>query len=622
MGKRFIRIPLAYALQNGTERKTNGSIEYGYPVKGTYNDRKLEYEKHAELFFNIPADLYKYIIGVQRLNYRTEYELGIVIPNHCLEISRQIRYNKVIYYGKTSYETFEDVKDTIFLSSKCTAETRPGEIWDTIRFSYEADKLADEIPYPDDCIPLFFVQNENHRNDLQILEPDNFVLSFSVTASSFPNVTKTDWGEISTYYAYYTKLNNIEDIYLLIQIEDIEINVTPVYPVAVFVRKDRDTVVTWDVSNSAYRDTQYLYPTSSVVQITDDQGNTLTFSVPNGDKYKELTVSDISSLDIGKCTGKIIVTTNYGTVGEGNLFFELIGESSAPDITSVTQDSYPTVYWECGSQISWEMIIKSEGKIVYQTGMKAGNDKQFTIPELLPDGNYSIEMRALNEYGIYTIWSSYPLILNPPKPIAPTNVIVSSNTRFGITVDCDPLETAGKLLVVRRKDSKSKEEILGEYSEVFYDYTIPLNESYEYTIRHYSQGYADGKWVDGVVNASGVVIRDSENYNNIVHVWMSESNNNNYSYDDDRSDVLVYCVGRSYPVAEIGEWITSVRTFEGFVSDEDFQKLLKIKKESKNVVIQSNKEFMPCQMKLSDSGQYVENGRIVRFTMTRIDGDK
>ena len=212
--------------------------------------------------------------------------------------------------------------------------------------------------------------------------------------------------------------------------------------------------------------------------------------------------------------------------------------------------------------------------------------------------------------------------MNPTKPDAPEGIIVSARTDFGVSVSCSDMETTGKLLAVRRKDEDSEPVVLGEYNGTFVDYLIGLNDYHQYTIRNYVQGYADGEWIDGVVLASGVVIRNADDYSDFVKVWMSEDAISNYRINEERSDVLVQCIGRKFPVAERGEWITSTRSFNGFVTDKDFQKLVDMKLNSNHVLLQSNGEYFPCYMEFSDDGKYITDGRLLSFLMTRIDGDK
>ena len=370
---------------------------------------------------------------------------------------------------------------------------------------------------------------------------------------------------------------DITDLEVTFDLRDIDIIVSPVYPVDVYASNEHDLIVDWDFSNSVRRGLQYLYPVSAVVTITDSNGDSIQETVEDDTSQVTFDAADIEDLAIGECTVNIQVTSNYGTTGEGICVFELIGQSDAPVITDISQDSYPTIEWTSTGQISWEMIISDASGVVYKTGMVIGDDQSFTVPILLEDGGYSIELRYVNAYGLLTAWGSAFVDLQPTKPDAPTGIIVSARTDFGVSISCDEMVTTGKLLAVRRKDENSTPEVLGEYNGSFIDYLVGLNDYHQYTVRNYVEGYSDGEWFDGVVKAHGVVIRDADNYSNFVNVWMSEDRTIGFIYDDVRSDVLTQCVGRKYPVAEFGEWVTSERSFSGAVSEADYKKLTKMK---------------------------------------------
>lgn len=622
---RYINIPLAYAIQNNTETKTSGVARYGYPKTDEYVDRGKSQHQSLKLFFEIPEDLYKHVYGKVKGSSTSRYG-NIVFPENCINFSKEIFYVTTEYiYESGKIETEKKISEAE--SDRVLATREDSDFYAQPGFSFGGVATN---PYFNDEIPesakahYFEIKNE-YATSIQFFDSKYFVVNYEGQYPVVPTTTEREYTGYKIKDTYYTntyvEFSNIEDIYISLFIEDIDIYVQPNYPLDVYVRKDRNSVITWDVFNSANRSSDYLYPVESIITINDSYGHTANFTITGTDKYKDISVSDWNALSVGKCTGTIQVNTNYDRIGIAEFAFDLIGQSDAPDIISVTQNSYPTISWNCDNQISWELIIKQDNKIVYQTGMKAGSDKEYTLPKLLNNGNYSIEMRALNNYGIYTGWSSYSLILNPPAPESPNNVIVSANTKFGITVECEPIETEGKLLVVRRKSGEA-EEVIGEYTKDFLDCWVSLNEPYEYTIRHYLQGYADGDWIDGIVKANGVVIRDSNDYLNFVHVWMSDESDDTYRITEERSDALVQCVGRTYPVAEFGEWLTSIRTFSGYVSEEDFIKLLKIKDEGLSVLIQSDKEVMPCYMELSDAGKHVKGGRMIDFKMTRIDGER
>lgn len=588
--------------ETSRETKTSGKVKYGYErYTGSYpHYHATEVPSYTiELWFRIPSDAYKYWY-VERFFWYKEFGVGY-----------EDNYTQYYYY--VDYWTTEVLP-------------REGTIVTTGSMSYNA--------YNEDLFVTAYSKPSNHSigagrtNEIKLDESEinwiqangdeYIVITFFRPSSGFQQRDEK-------YFYWYTQLHEIDldTLNFGTTATPVLLNVAPVYPVNVYVRDDKDLIVDWEFSNNINRSATYLYQASNEVVITDKNGDSITEGI-SGSTESQVTfdAEDLDTLAVGKCTVVITVTSNYGTTGTATCEFELTGETNAPEITSVTQNSCPTITWTSENQIAWELQISNVDGIVYKTSMVAGDDTSFTVPQLLEDGGYSLEMRCMNEYGILTAWSSYFLDLEPTKPDAPENIVVSARADFGISINCDAMETTGKLLAVRRKDSDSEPEVLGEYNGSFVDYLVGLDDPYEYTIRNYEEGYADGEWIDGTLAYNGVVIRDAQDYSRFIHVWKSEDISLNYIHNDDRSDTLIQCVGRKFPVSELGEWLTTTRSFSGYVSDEDFKKLKKMKIESTHVLLQSKEEYFPCHMEFSDQGEYINDGRLVNFQMTRIDGDK
>ena len=625
MGSRILQIPLDHIRQDYQESSntyvTQGDVftdDFNNPYGGRHS---------YELYFEIPEDIYKYIIGYIRPVYGTSL---VALKTNKSSLKKYIsnKYDKfvwkpngsVIYTNTTTSppeETYDDEKKAYnYFSPMKFVEPSAwyqDESWGTLQNDYPGEVDPSETGM------LFQIPRADVLA-LQFSSDDYFVIQ----ANPYYQYSKFDL-DTNQYYTedIWTRFIewNIDSFVLEILLTDIDINVNPTYPVNVYARKDRDLTVAWETSNSDNRSEDYLWVTESTITITDSEDNTVTYTIEGSDSYHVFDTSDISDLIVGECTVHVETTTNYGWVGEATWTFDLTGETNAPEITSVTQNSYPTITWTASSQIAWELQISNSNGIVYKTGMVSDNARSFTVPQLLEDGQYSLEMRCTNTYGIITAWSSYFLELAPTKPDAPEGIIVSARNDFGISINCNDIETTGKLLAVRRKNSDSVPEVLGEYNGSFVDYLIGLDDPHEYTIRNYVEGYADGDWIDGVLAYSGVVIRDADNYSNFVHVWMSEDKTINYINDDDRSNILTQCVGRKFPISELGEWLTVERSFTGYVSKEGFKQLQKMKLNSTHVLLQSKEEYFPCYMQTADQGEY-NDGRIVTFKMTRIDGDK
>lgn len=596
-----IRFPFHHAVQHESGADDvviySGDLLAGYIRQANYNS--IDYNsKHYwfDLYYEIPSDTYKY-------TYTGYAKPSFVVTENIRRYFMDVYPNQgVINYSiEDADNSYNDYTFRSQNGQPMTTHLTPGVILTSPFYMNEYD---------------FTIMQSSESEYLDAIM--NTTWGFNPVEQTYDSDVWKRFRKISAFYTF----KDIENSYIEFNASPVDLIVSPVYPVNVYASNERDLIVDWDFSNIVNRSSTYLYADSAVVTITDSNEVSIQETVADDTSQVTFDTTDLEDLTVGQCTVSILVTSNYGTTGEATCVFALVGQSDAPEITDVSQDSYPTIEWTSTGQISWEMIISNALGVVYKTGMVLGDDQSFTVPILLEDGGYSIELRYVNAYGLISEWGSAFVDLQPTKPDAPTGIIVSARTDFGVSVSCDDMVTTGKLLAVRRKDENSTPEVLGEYNGLFVDYLVGLNDYHQYTIRNYVEGYADGDWIDGVVLARGVVIRDADNYLNFVNVWMSEDRTIGFIYDDARSDVLTQCVGRKYPVTEFGEWVTSERSFSGAVSEADFKKLTKMKLQSSHVILQSKEECFPCCLEFSDGGEYINEGRLVNFRLTRIDGDK
>ena len=621
----IVRIPLHHIEQDGVV-SANTYVEQGNFFTNNFNN-VINGNYSYKLFFQIPSDAYKYSLGFTREGYPQSKFFGYVVAKSDLVkhitnyYARETREDGTVrtYAETTEVTTYPESLTNPFYYLRPSHVDEPADAGFYENATYTT---ISPVPIDSDEIGLSWSVSEANVVKIQDTEEEYFVINVTPCIERYESDFDSGYiRKLEQIYTYYNKWDISSFEFLLLE-TDIDLYATPIFPVNVYASKDNALNVAWEFTNSINRSSEYLYPVESTVVITDHNGDSITKTISNSDTSLIFSTTDLDDLSVGECTVDLSIESNYGTFAETTWTFDLVGESDAPEITNVTQNSYPTITWTSDGQISWEMRITNAQGIVYSSGVVVGSETSFTVPKLLEDGDYSIEMRYVNSYGVFSAWGSYFLQLNPTKPDAPEGIIVSARTDFGVLISCSPIVTTGTLLAVRRKDENSEPVVLGEYNGSFIDYLIGLNDYHQYTIRNYVQGYADGEWLDGVVLASGVVIRNADNYSDFVNVWMSEDSVSNYRINEERSDVLVQCVGRKFPVAERGEWVTSTRRFNGFVSDEDFAKLVDMKLNSSHVLLQSDGEYFPCYMEFSDDGKYITNGRLLSFLMTRIDGDK
>lgn len=446
---------------------------------------------------------------------------------------------------------------------------------------------------------------EEYNND------ENSLIHATVSSPTGINYTKT--GSILNSGSF-TEIYNIEQSYLEIEYEPIGISIEGIYPINVNVRNDRKTTFTWDIGFEYERDDLEI----NKVEIEIEQGgNVQTFESLGKDANYTF---DANTFNAGETKYKLKAYSTYGTTSETTKYsFIFIGATNAPEVTEVTQNNYPTITWICDEQKAYELLVKNEFGVIYNSGVVVSEEKSLKLPIMLNDGSYFIEIRALNNFGYYTTWSSYSFVLNPPKPSAIENIIVSANNDFGVSVSCNA-ETNGTLFVVRRRNEFDYPVVVGEYKKGFVDYTIPLNTPHQYAVRNYVEGYADSEWLDAEIRTEGVVLRDSQDLSQYVHLWKNSEIFDVMS-NSTRSDVLINCVGRTYPVKEVGEWIAETKTFNSYVDKEDYRKVVDFNVKSHNIYYQANNEFIPCHIEIQDGGEYLGQGRFVSFKLTRIDGE-
>lgn len=614
----YIDFPLDHAVQitynaNGQETSrvnvTSGIVKTGYELKTGQNAvfDYLEVPHYKfELWFSIPSDVYKYT-SVDYAKFSNE--------SFDYETHDYYYWRSSNPYSSNAWTERSSGSESIYKMGSASSYFQPANL------SVQGAK-NETIEFAD--------------SDFQIIQSSDCDYLVMAVIGNTINYFSSEESGGTTYLSSGTSLYfyDITDLKLTFNFNDIGISIEPVYPVNVYARNDAALTVSWNWSNSVNRSKTYLDLVSSSITIIDSASHSVSYQITGNDTDHVFSVSDISPLSVGLCSVSLSITTNYGTSASTTWSFNLVGESTAPEITSVTAQAFPRIEWSVSSQTAFEIKISNELGVVYETGLIVdGISTYYIIPKMMNLGKYSIEMRCLNEYGIFTAWSSYYWNFNRTITIPSTNTSVSARSDFGIMIKNPSfLSYSLAIYAVRRKDENSAPEVLGlvDSSKTFVDYTIGLNDPYQYTLRYYDNrpafagggGYADADWIDGVLAYKGVVIRDVDDYSNFVHIWMSEEQTIQYLYDDDRSDTLVQCVGRKFYVSEVGEWQTSVRQFSGYVSDDDFEKLNKMKIKSRHVLMQAQKEFFPCHMAFSDRGEYTDKGRIVNFQMTRIDGDE
>lgn len=409
-------------------------------------------------------------------------------------------------------------------------------------------------------------------------------------------------------------IDNIEDFNFI----------TSIYPVNVNISKTANQIFSWDRSDSVPDDLSYSLPIQkhSVNYKVKGTDTVYTLTENDSNSYQEISANTFNT---DTYQYQIVDYTYYDLAVYSNWYeFNAIGTSDAPTINSVSDDNIPTVSWTDSNQAAFEVRIKNTDQtIVYYSGMIAGNDQSYQITEMLDNGTYIVEVRELNTYGFYSDWGSLEFTINPATVSAPTDIFATVNNQYGVEISGTPAVGAQATYVIRRKVGETDFTIIGIYTGGIYtDYTAEGNVFYEYSLRNYNVGYADGELVPLQVKVKEVVIQDGRDLTNYLDLSLSDEIDFNSRWIEEKDRTLYNCLGRIYPVKEPGEWVNSSRTFTAFVNESDRSKLHDLNLNAPKVYYKADKEYFACDMTIEDEGPYVGGGRLVTFTLTRIADDE
>lgn len=424
-----------------------------------------------------------------------------------------------------------------------------------------------------------------------------------------------------TIYSYSPSLETTDESFVL---------ATPTFPVDVNIKNTINHIFTWE------RSYKYIYMPSADWERFNVPilSHKIQYRKKGTSGWTTLTVIDSNSyqnvpadtFDVDHYEYQILDYTYYDLLASTSELteFNAIGQDAAPTISGVTNNSIPTVSWTDSNQAAFEIRIKdAEQNIVYTSGLIVGDNQSYQITKMLPNGTYIVEVRELNIYGIYSDWGSAQFVLNPSSVSAPTDIFVSVNNKFGVEISGTPVGSAQKTYVVRRVAGTDDIEIVGIYTGgIFTDYTAKGNTYYEYSLRNYNVAYADGAFIPVEVKVKEAIIQDGRDVTNFLDLSWSEDVTFNIEYTDEADRTLYNCLGRRYPVKEMGEWVNSVRSFVAYVRAEDINRLNDMNLNAPKVYFKGNHEYYACDMSIEDQGAYVGGGRMIRFTLTRIADDE
>ena len=358
-------------------------------------------------------------------------------------------------------------------------------------------------------------------------------------------------------------------------VQTVGVGITPTveisYPRDVNIRTANRQIFTWEMKESiptGQKSYELQYKKS-----TDSTWTTITRT--SSAQYHSFAENTFVAGDYSwkiKVTNNDGISTSYVTAN-----FKTIGATAAPNITSVTNSSIPTINWQISSQDTFELEIYDNNGRIYESGIRPGtNIRKFTPNIMLLDGNYIVKMRAMNEYGYFTEWTEYAFVINAEKPEA-VECVVYANSSHGVIVQCGVSNNYPEgliLFVLRRRYGTKEWDILGRLpsDNRFIDNTIVTDIKYEYALRNYKElkGFSDSNIVTMVINYKGSYIYEGDEF---VQLYITEDEQFEKVHTPSKTYSYSYTIGRKYPVRESSEWMNHNTNLSCYITFEDYEKL-------------------------------------------------
>lgn len=347
------------------------------------------------------------------------------------------------------------------------------------------------------------------------------------TTDSFGNTVTSGWYTLSTVEGYSTA--------------------TADSPVNVMVDGSVDNVFRW-----THRISTGTAPTRSFLEKSTDGTNWTTLLDQSGSATQG--VVPAGSLPSGSVQWRVRTYNTENAAGYWSTA-QTIMVVAAPDTppVSVEQSPRPTVSWQSSEQQGYQVRIAG----VYDSGCVFGTAQNMKLPVIVPDDEYIVEVRVVNEYGLWSEWGSAPLIVSN---IPGEAITLTANTTSDIELSWDGnydrylVERDGNPIAVTTQTNYIDRKAVGPHT-----YRV--------------LGLTDGSDNYGISNTAEVDLKMESNA--ITDLDTGETLSLRYSTADiqeeqikrTREIALTHLGASPWPTAEIGKSQDKIITLEAAFSD-------------------------------------------------------
>ena len=321
------------------------------------------------------------------------------------------------------------------------------------------------------------------------------------------------------------------------------------------VRVDGDTGQTfsWD-----YDSPTGTPQTKAELQVSYDGGGEWQELVTVQGDARQTTVN-AGTLEAGTAAWRVRCFNSDGNPGEYSAAAYIIVAKKPLPPSYVTTNGKPrlSVEWASVNQQGYQVQVMSAGQILYDSGTVFGLAKQVTLPDFLPDGNFTAQVRLIDKQGLWSDWVSIDGSVQnvPAEPISAS----TAKRRFGVSVEWT---TEGEYRVFYLLRDGIPIGKAGAEIRQWMDWAA--NGKHWYTVRGVKDDgyYTDSNAVVGITSVPYGAICQWGDFSNWMVLKLHEGGP--FVHSEKRSAGMEYVqyAGRALPVAYETGWKTVSHTVE------------------------------------------------------------
>lgn len=396
--------------------------------------------------------------------------------------------------------------------------------------------------------------------------------SATIPANTFPASAQIQWRVTVT--STDDVVGTPSDWYTLTTVDSTDMTATPVAPVSTYLDGSAPQVFSWNYAISTGS-----APSGYRLQYSADAGSSwVTFSSGTGSATSATVPAN--TFPAGSILWRVSAANSDGIWSEWSAPAQIVVVAAppAPSLSVDATTARPVFSWQSEGQVAWDLnLTDSTGAVIFDTGATYGAAKSYQSPEFLPNGNYTVTLTVVNQYGINSDPAVAGFSLSLPALTPPTAEANASGESVVITASTEGFET----LYVLRNGIPIGVMNGGEFTD-FSALGVNL-----YTVRGVTAdgNFADSEPVAAQVEVKGTVLTSTEDPQQMIRLWLRKGADTVRDSSLTLTSASTHYAGRSLPVVEFSEFVDENLQFAfSFVERSKIQSLSALIKAGKTLL--------------------------------------